>query len=224
MRTIVRLLPESFRDKHRDTWNRSRFVLWNVYGKLIRLAWRPPLPSPSNGVNLQLGCGPIEHPDFINVDASYFPHVHYMRGLDDLSPFASGSVDLIYASHCLEHYSYRETESVLAEWYRTLKPGGCLRLSVPDFDVLSKAFQESGWNIEAVEVYVLGGHGNTYNCHYALFNHERLSERLRAAGFREVRRWQPNQDQFSTMDDASRTMIRINGRDVPLSLNLEGIK
>jgi SAM-dependent methyltransferase len=224
MRAIVKLVSKSFRDRHRATWNKGKFVLRNAYGKLVRTVWRPPLPSPEHGVNLHLGCGRIDHPHFINVDGSYFPHVHYIRGLHKLSPFETGTVDLIYASHCLEHYSYLDTEGVLAEWYRTLKPGGSLRLSVPDFDVLARAFQESGYNIDAVEAYVLGGHGNKYNIHLALFNFERLSARLRAVGFREVRRWTPNQDQFSSMDDASRTMIRINDRDLLLSLNIEGIK
>lgn len=224
MRTLIQFLPQSFRDKNRDAWKEFCFKVRNLYGSLVRMFWRPPLPPPERGVNLHLGCGRINHPDFINVDAAYFAHVHYMRALHDLKPIKTGSVDLIYASHCLEHYSYRDTISVLTEWYRTLKPGGCLRISVPDFDVLSLAFTQSASDIEAIEVYTLGGHGNKYNCHYALFNYERLSARLQSVGFHGVRRWRPDQDEFSSMEDASRSSIRINDQDVLLSLNIEAIK
>lgn len=47
-------------------------------------------------------------------------------------PHASGTVDAIYASHMLEHLDRVEARSFLAECRRVLKPGGILRLAVPD--------------------------------------------------------------------------------------------
>jgi predicted SAM-dependent methyltransferase len=47
-------------------------------------------------------------------------------------PHADGSVDAIYASHMLEHLDRTEARSFLAECRRVLKPGGILRLAVPD--------------------------------------------------------------------------------------------
>ena len=41
-------------------------------------------------------------------------------------------VDAIYASHMLEHLDRAEARSFLAECRRVLKPGGILRLAVPD--------------------------------------------------------------------------------------------
>ncbi len=47
-------------------------------------------------------------------------------------PHAAGTVDAIYASHMLEHLDRAEARSFLAECRRVLKPGGILRLAVPD--------------------------------------------------------------------------------------------
>jgi len=47
-------------------------------------------------------------------------------------PHADGTVDAIYASHMLEHLDRAEARSFLAECRRVLKPGGILRLAVPD--------------------------------------------------------------------------------------------
>lgn len=50
--------------------------------------------------------------------------------------FSNGSVDYIYSSHTFEHLTYAETTFVLSECYRILKPGGIVRIIVPDFESL----------------------------------------------------------------------------------------
>jgi predicted SAM-dependent methyltransferase len=47
-------------------------------------------------------------------------------------PHGAATVDAIYASHMLEHLDRTEARSFLAECRRVLKPGGILRLAVPD--------------------------------------------------------------------------------------------
>ncbi len=39
-------------------------------------------------------------------------------------PFADGSASIIYASHLLNYFDRGEAETVLAEWFRVLQPGG----------------------------------------------------------------------------------------------------
>ncbi|MDO6413692.1 methyltransferase domain-containing protein [Sphingomonas sp. BIUV-7] len=62
-------------------------------------------------------------PQAIGIDIDY-------QGYDGrVLPFANESVDSIYTSHCLEHIpDYR---SAFADWYRVLKVGGYLVISVP---------------------------------------------------------------------------------------------
>ena len=54
------------------------------------------------------------------------------RGL----PFKDNTVDWIYTCHFLEHVKKREAANILSECYRVLKPGGSIRIVVPDLEVL----------------------------------------------------------------------------------------
>lgn len=47
-------------------------------------------------------------------------------------PHDTGSVDAIYSSHMIEHLDRNEVQAFLVECRRILKPGGILRLGVPD--------------------------------------------------------------------------------------------
>jgi len=51
-------------------------------------------------------------------------------------PHENGSVDFIYTSHFLEHLYRHEVVDMLKECYRVLKPGGTLRIALPDVDKL----------------------------------------------------------------------------------------
>lgn len=50
-------------------------------------------------------------------------------------PWKEGSVDAIYSSHMLEHLTRHEANSVLANCFRALRPGGVIRLALPDLEV-----------------------------------------------------------------------------------------
>ena len=50
-------------------------------------------------------------------------------------PVEQNSVDAHYISHTLEHLAPERVEKVLKEVYRTLRPGGLVRIVVPDIDV-----------------------------------------------------------------------------------------
>jgi len=47
-------------------------------------------------------------------------------------PFAAGSAEVVYSSHMLEHLTREEAQAFLNEAFRILRPGGWLRLVVPD--------------------------------------------------------------------------------------------
>jgi predicted SAM-dependent methyltransferase len=55
-------------------------------------------------------------------------------------PFAEGSVDAIYTSHTLEHIPGSRLPFVLSEMNRCLRPGGILRVVVPDADKAIRAY------------------------------------------------------------------------------------
>jgi predicted SAM-dependent methyltransferase len=191
----------------------------------IQRRFRPPsLPVAADGeIRLHVGCGRIDAPGYINVDLLDAPHIHLQRPLDDLSVFEDASVDLVYACHCLEHFGYRHTRAVLQEWVRVLRPGGVLRLAVPDFAVLA-ALYASGTPLHDVQGYLLGGQDYRLNFHTAVFDRALLTQHMTAVGLADVETWEPSKvDHHAFVDDSS-AVIHTAGKEVPLSLNLQGRK
>ncbi len=58
-------------------------------------------------------------------------------------PIKNHSVDLIITSHCIEHIGDKPTAHLLKECYRILKPGGVMRIVVPDIDLAYDAFRDN---------------------------------------------------------------------------------
>ena len=74
-----------------------------------------------------------------------YPHDLDIRRRDVTKglPFDDMSVDYIYTSHLLEHLHKEDTMSVLKECYRVLKPGGILRVVVPDLKIYVKKYMNN---------------------------------------------------------------------------------
>src|SRR6185436_6938347 len=87
-----------------------------------------------------VGCGLHFHPDWVNVDVvpatgEVIP-VDVRKGL----PFADRTFDAVYCSHVLEHLSQRQAASLLQHMHRVLRPGGIIRIAVPDLETLTKEY------------------------------------------------------------------------------------
>lgn len=218
-------LSAVFYKKLRHVCYTTWFSLERTYGRLRRLIIRPPLPINKNTqVYLHLGCGDIEAPGFINIDAVPRRHVHYVRSIDNLSMFKEGSVDFIFASHCLEHFPHRSVMFVLAEWYRVIKKGGILCLSVPDFNQLLDIYFDNDKKLDAIQGYLMGGQDNKYNFHHIAFNYDNLSDLLHQVGFSVIREWIPYSDELHSVAGFSGMKAEVFGKHYPFNLNLEAIK
>jgi len=64
-------------------------------------------------------------------------------------PFALNSFDVVYHSHFLEHVPKEQAGVVLKECWRVLKPGGIIRVVVPDLEVLARRYLASLQALEA---------------------------------------------------------------------------
>jgi predicted SAM-dependent methyltransferase len=196
-----------------------------VSGKIKRILIPVQPPKLANGeINLHLGCGSINHPKFLNIDGLPSQHIHHVGPIDDLSKFQTDSVNLIYACHCLEHFPHRQVPKVLAEWFRTLKKGGILRLSVPNFDLLLEIYYDNGKDISTIVPVLMGNQDYKYNFHMTAFNKANLTSLLEKAGFECVEEWQPGSCELTTFDDHSNSKHEVNGKQYPVSLNLQAIK
>ena len=87
---------------------------------------------------IHLGCWHRHIPGWIHVDLCDFPHIDFKSDIKDLPFFESNFADIIYASHVIEYFDREEIISALFEWKRVLKPGGIIRLAVPNFEALIK--------------------------------------------------------------------------------------
>ncbi len=96
----------------------NRTSLWRHRGK--------------SGRKLEIGPAPerIEGFETLNIRAGR--HVDYIIDACGRLPFADDCFELVYASHVLEHVPWYQTEEVLREWVRILRPGGMLEIWVPD--------------------------------------------------------------------------------------------
>ena len=85
---------------------------------------------------LNLGCGSIFSSDnkWSNIDfTSYSEHVIGHNLIEGI-PFEDNYFDLVYHSHVLEHFTKVDGILFLKECYRVLKPGGTIRIVVPNLE------------------------------------------------------------------------------------------
>ncbi len=83
---------------------------------------------------LNVGCGKRFHNDWLNIDVLPADpgviHCDVTKGL----PFEDDSLQVVYHSHVLEHIPKSMVKAFLNECYRVLKPGGIIRIAVPDLE------------------------------------------------------------------------------------------
>lgn len=94
--------------------------------------------SKLNYVNI--GCGSKFHRDWTNIDmASNSPHVKACNLLKGI-PFPSNQFDVVYHSQVLEHFEKDKAPEFMQECFRVLKPGGIIRVVVPDLENIAKEY------------------------------------------------------------------------------------
>jgi len=172
-------------------------------------------------VKLNLGCGPNGIEGWINYDWGVLPLLSKMRWLRNLLlriswlpesynvdwprlelvdlrkglPRVDASVDFIYCSHVLEHLEEWEAVELLRECRRVLRPGGVLRLVVPDLLKMVKNYY--GADEFCREFYGFDKDRRTWRRrfirgHEWMYDKNSLGRRLRDTGFVKVREvaWQ----------------------------------
>ena len=192
-------------------------MLGSLVKNLLGSHTAPAERAPPSGTPLRLHIGGKEpHPDWKIVNVTPGEHTDYVRSCTDLSPFASGSVAEIYASHVLEHLGYRhELPLALREFERVLVAGGTLRMSVPDLTVLCAIFGDPALTTKEramVMQFMFGGQMDAADFHRVGLYEELATTLLQQAGFTGIERV----DTFGVFNDASSQKFR--GRLISLNL------
>lgn len=149
-------------------------------------------------MKLQLGCGPIHLPGWINIDIepSHAPDVamDYLRLSDR---YEEGAASLVFSCHSIEHLEFPNgVIRALAQIFRVLRPGGVVRIVVPDLFLVAQKYV-LGQDLKDI-------YGGTHYywrdtpatrflyfmrewSHTVVFDYALLSMMLRDAGFVNVR-------------------------------------
>jgi SAM-dependent methyltransferase len=83
---------------------------------------------------LNWGCGGHPRPGWINSDVKDQPGIDVVCDIREGLPLETGGIDYAVSIHALPEVPYEDLIPVLTELRRVLKPGGVLRLSLPDLE------------------------------------------------------------------------------------------
>lgn len=171
---------------------------------------------------LHLGCGKKVIPGWVNIDAVPQTPDVYVDDVSILETIADMTADEIYACHVLEHFGRNSIVFVLKTWFQKLRPGGTIRISVPDVCAVFEKYQE-GTPLSVLTGLLYGGQRNEYDYHKIGFDFMTLNAALESAGFVDVQRYDWQKTDHAEMDDYSQAylphMDKKNG--TLMSLNVE---
>jgi predicted SAM-dependent methyltransferase len=113
--------------------------------------------------------------------------------------FKDNIVDLIFTSHMIEHLDRNQGDFLLRECYRVLKPGGVLRISTPDTQLITNKYLDGTiWEYKYINVGVEQAHDDAeayYNLllagHKTIYDENSLTKLLSKTGFKEIKRCSP---------------------------------
>jgi len=173
-----------------------------------------------------MGCGPIYMDGWVNVDISKEHKTDVCGDILQIH-FGENIFDAILSTHSLEHFRFPDdTVECLSRFYRWLKPGGVLRIAVPDLELAVRAYVTTGdlkflYSPDFKAYYHKDCKADRLNFfvkaweHCVCFDYELLSSMFADAGFRNIQKKQPNESLIHGFS---------HDRFISESLYIEGIK
>ncbi|MEM7005562.1 MAG: methyltransferase domain-containing protein [Pseudomonadota bacterium] len=144
-------------------------------------------------VKLHWGCGSKRLPGWLNVDGWATPATDYVLDMRNTLPLSDNSVEIIFTEHVLEHFHHKDARGILADFHRTLKPGGMLRVIVPDLQIFAQKYIEHARDFMREHWKHCRNDGEIINSvfydhfHRTIFDYEMLRHDMVEIGFSDVR-------------------------------------
>lgn len=152
-------------------------------------------------VMLNIGCGTDYKDGWINIDNNSDDNIEKVDLNWDLRnplPFNDGSIDFIFNEHFIEHLTVEEAQKSIKDFMRVLKPGGVMRIAMPDLEDVIELYNDKNWrkrpviknhNMEFVRTRAeLVNMSFSWWGHKWLYDWEELVRRLKDAGCTKMTR------------------------------------
>ena len=181
---------------------------------------------------LHLGCGKKYLQGYIHVDLDNKPHIDYPNtDISKLDMFKNDEVDEIYNCGTFEYFDLQKAPKVLEEWFRVLKPGGILRISVPNFESVIQVYLNNGKDIfgEGILGLIYGrwpilnkDNEEEILYHKMVYDFKSLSRVLKQSGFKDIKKYNWKEFLPKNFDDYSKAYVPyMDETGLQMSLNIE---
>ena len=154
-----------------------------------------PFGTTLDSRRLNWGCGEHPEPGWINSDIKDGPGIDLSCDIREGLPLEADTIDYAVSIHALPEIPYTDIVGALRELRRVLKPGGVLRLALPDLDKGIQAYlseDEDYFLIPDEDAKAIGSKFIVqmiwYGYSRTLFTYDFTAELLRKAGFTHVTR------------------------------------
>jgi predicted SAM-dependent methyltransferase len=141
---------------------------------LVRQVYR--LITDDNAVSREQFVGVLRNNTFVHHNLKY--------GI----PLPDSSADVIFTSHTLHHLYREEALALLKETFRVLKPGGTLRIAVPNLEYVVSLYQRGERERMLEYFFYVSEPRNQYSRRHYQYDFELLRQMLTRAGYLEIRR------------------------------------
>ncbi len=168
----------------------------SIYSKLSPVEWvKAGLRKNEDNLKINVGHGPFRHEGWLNIDCRLsVKKTDIVCDLRRRWPLPAASAKYIFSEHVFEHFAYPdEIGHVLKECYRILRPGGVLRVIVPDAERYLHAYanddedfvrQIGGESVSKISLVNTMMRENGF--HRYAYDYQELEQVLKRAGFNRV--------------------------------------
>jgi len=135
-------------------------------------------------MNIEIGSGNYPRKGYYHFDVrSNVPDLDCQADIRYL-PIKDNTIDEIIAIQTLEHISWQEVTMVLVEIWRVLRPGGMVKIYVPDLKLIARQILEKEIEFAVLITWIYGGgQGIPEDFHKSGYTKDYLSMLLCQAGF-----------------------------------------